>query len=60
MAAAAQRHSCPSGQSKWLALLIHNLKVTLDANRTVTEHRYFGCGHKFPPFSMKQIFTGTD
>jgi hypothetical protein len=46
MAAAADRYSCPSTKPKFLAFLIHDLKIPFDANRTIIEDCYFRSRHE--------------
>jgi hypothetical protein len=47
MSAAANGHSRPPAQTEFLPVLIHDFKITFDANRTIAEYSYFGCCHKF-------------
>src|SRR5271169_3575976 len=47
MAAAADRDSRPSTEPKLLPLLIHNFKITFDANRSIAENRHFCSCHEF-------------
>ena len=42
MPAAAKGDAGAPAQPESLAFLIHNLKITFDAKRSVVENRYFG------------------
>ncbi|HTQ97614.1 MAG TPA: hypothetical protein VMH89_12470, partial [Candidatus Acidoferrum sp.] len=46
MAATAKRDDCSARQTEGLAFLIHNLKITFQANGTIAENRYFCSGQE--------------
>jgi hypothetical protein len=55
VAAAADRDESASAETKFPALLIHNFKITFDANGTVVEKRHFGACHKFLRHLTRQL-----
>jgi hypothetical protein len=53
MPASAQAHGRSATEAEFLPFLIHNLKITFDANRPIIEYRHFGSCHEFPPYDDK-------
>jgi hypothetical protein len=46
MSTAAKGDGRPSGKTETLAFLIHDLEISLDANGTIAENRYFCTCHE--------------
>jgi hypothetical protein len=49
MPAPAKAHDCSSPETEFLAVLVQNLKITFDANRTIVEYGQFSSSHECPP-----------